>query len=399
MNLTRPLLLFALATTFCGCTKQSLPGFEEAIPMSVKTEGPSLGPRLVNQNGMTTLSWMERAEQGATLRFARYFDHDWRDITDVTEDPKMFVNWADLPAVTPLGDKQYLAHWLRYSADETYSYDVVLSRSADAGVSWSDPYRPHDDGTTTEHGFVSTYPMPDGTGLLWLDGRNTPESGMTLRAATVNDTSEVFAEAEVDNYICDCCQTDVAVASSGPVAVYRDRSREEVRDIYVSRLIDGAWTPGIAVANDGWVISGCPVNGPAIDAMGDLVVTGWFTGASDKPLVQVAVSKNSGETFLAPIAVAQRGTLGRVGVAILDETSYIVTWLENDRIDGFNIRMRAFTLDGQVGSVWTVGKTSLMRTVPQLARDGDELLFAWTDQIDDGLEVVSVRMKIVDFYD
>ena len=71
----------------------------------------------------------------------------------------------------------------------------------------------------------------------------------------------------------------------------------------------------------------------------------------------------------------------------------------NDRIDGFNIRMRAFTLDGQVGSVWTVGKTSLMRTVPQLARDGDELLFAWTDQIEDVLEVVSVRMKIVDFYD
>ena len=265
--------------------------------------------------------------------------------------------------------------------------------------SWSEPYRPHDDATPTEHGFVSTYPIANGTGLLWLDGRNTPDGGMTLRSATVNTQSEVSAEAEVDNFVCDCCQTDVAVASTGPIAVYRDRSSEEVRDIYVTRMIDGAWATPTVLSNDGWVINGCPVNGPAIDAAEDLVVAAWFTGANNKPTVRVSVSRNSGESFLAPIEVAQRGSVGRVGVAILDETGYVVTWLEKDRIDGFNIRMRAFTLDGQVGSVWTVGKTSVLRTVPQLVRDGDELLFAWTDRIEDVTEVVSVRMKIVDFYE
>ncbi|MEL7186997.1 MAG: hypothetical protein AAFN50_11290, partial [Pseudomonadota bacterium] len=234
MNAHQILFASLFVAILSGCTKQSLPGFEEALPVSVRADGVSLGPRLSHANGMTTLSWMERSESGAQLRFARYFDRKWRDVSDVIEDPKMFVNWADLPAVTPLGGDAFLAHWLSYSADGPYSYDVMLSRTDDAGESWATSYRPHDDGTPTEHGFVSVYPMPEGTGLLWLDGRNTPDGGMTLRAATVNAKGELSAESEVDNLICDCCQTDVAVASSGPVAIYRDRHAGLPRTVYVS---------------------------------------------------------------------------------------------------------------------------------------------------------------------
>ena len=70
------------------------------------------------------------------------------------------------------------------------------------------------------------------TGLVWLDGRKMVNevtddpvaSGMTLRAAFVDENQNVEQEQLVDELICDCCQTDIAVASSGPVAVYRDRS-------------------------------------------------------------------------------------------------------------------------------------------------------------------------------
>ena len=59
----------------------------------------------------------------------------------------------------------------------------------------------------------------------------------------------------VDDRVCDCCQTAAALTSDGPVVVYRDRTEDEIRDIHISRLIDGAWTESRAVSDDGWYIT------------------------------------------------------------------------------------------------------------------------------------------------
>jgi hypothetical protein len=52
-----------------------------------------------------------------------------------------------------------------------------------------------------------------------------------------------------------------------------------------------------------------------------------------------------------------------------------------------------------MGPVQTVGRTSLARTVPQLARVADNLVLAWTDTIGDLSKVVSVEVPILGFYD
>ena len=41
----------------------------------------------------------------------------------------------------------------------------------------------------------------------------------------------------LDQRVCDCCQTSVAKTQDGPVAIYRDRSEEEIRDIYMVRIV------------------------------------------------------------------------------------------------------------------------------------------------------------------
>ncbi len=64
-----------------------------------------------------------------------------------------------------------VAHWLQKSAASTYAYDVRLSYSTDDGKTWSPSFTPHHDGTPTEHGFASLFPMGEGFGLVWLDGR------------------------------------------------------------------------------------------------------------------------------------------------------------------------------------------------------------------------------------
>ena len=166
-----------------------------------------------------------------------------------------------------------------------------------------------------------------------------------------------------------------------------------------TRHIENQWQAGLAVSNDGWVISGCPVNGPAIDAIDDLLVIAWFTAADNEPLVKTAFSGNSGKTLSEAILISSKAPTGHVGVAAIDRYTYVVSWLEKEKDGGYAIKIRGLTTDGKLGLVYTVGRTELARTVPQLLRSGDQLLLAWTDEIGGQSKVVSVRVPIAGFYD
>lgn len=391
-------LIFSFS--LAACTEQALPVFDIPVPISVPSGTPAHGPRLASgPDGELVLSWMERGDGVSALRYSRYDQGSWRPPVTVTTDEHMFVNWADLPAVTPLGSGSLLAHWLSYTADAPYAYQILTAYSSDAAATWSAPASPHSDGTPTEHGFVSTYPVAGGTGLVWLDGRNTPDKGMTLRSATLSEDGVASEEAVVDNWVCDCCQTDVAVTEAGPIVVYRDRTDDEVRDIYVARNVNGQWQAGSAISNDGWVISGCPVNGPVIDAAGNFVAVAWFTAADQKPKVQTAFSTNAGKSFSEAIEVAAGNTSGHVGLALIDNHSYAVSWMEPGTDGEYAIKLLAITSEGQKGLGQVVGRTSIARNVPQLVRVRDKLILAWTDKFDEVSKVVSVEVAILGFYD
>jgi hypothetical protein len=395
---TISVIIFALTST--ACTQQYLPEFDLPAPMTIAAGQPAIGPRLVQTADETlNLSWMERKKDGALLRFSSYRDGDWQEPVDVVEDADMFVSRADLPGVYAIGTDSLLAYWLSYTSDGTYSYQVLTAQSSDHGETWSAPSSPHKDGTDTEHGFVSTYPSSSGTGLIWLDGRDGEESGMTLRSAVVDSDGALTKEALIDDLVCDCCQTDIAVSSQGPVAVYRNRTKEEIRDINIARNLDGQWQVGTPLSNDGWKIDGCPVNGPSIAASDDLVVVAWFTGANNEPLVKTAVSTNAGKTFSEPVIVSSNAPMGRVGIATIEKSTYAVSWLEPDQDETLAVRIRALTADGQMGRVITVGRTADARAVPQMIRAGDKLVLAWTDDFNDMSKVVSVRVPILGFYD
>ena len=224
------------------------------------------------------------------------------------------------------------------------------------------------------------------TGLVWLDGRKMVNevtddpvaSGMTLRAAFVDENQNVEQEQLVDELICDCCQTDIAVASSGPVAVYRDRSTAEIRDIFVTRHVDGQWLTGKPVASDNWKIPGCPVNGPSIVAGGDFVAVAWFTGSGGRPVVKLSVSNDSGETFGEPFEVADGSVLGRVGLVHLGKSAVAVSWLQSGADGSHDVAVRKIEA-GAAGSVHIVAQNAGSFSVPQIALAGEDLIFVWTE--------------------
>ncbi len=374
-----------------------------AEALEIPASGHVTGTRFsTGPEGNLTLSWMERAEQGATLKYATLHAGTFGPVRTATVDPGMFVNWADLPSVMHVGGEHWIAQWLRYSADKTYSYDVVVTQSFDGGENWTEPVAAHTDGTPTEHGFVSMHRDPEGVALLWLDGRDTAgergedplATSMTLRSAVISSENERLHEQLIDDSVCDCCQTDVAVAASGPVAVFRDRTAEEVRDIYVTRFVDGRWQPGVPLHNDGWVIPGCPVNGPSIVAREEFVAVAWFTAADNTPFVRIVTSDDGGATFGEPVTVASGRIAGYVGLALLDDDSLAVSWVGRAASGNNTLNVRRVAAGDEPGPIVTVGETSQLRVFPQLGYQDGHLYLAWTDESDGERRMKSFRLKV-----
>ena len=399
--LLRPIWLAAcLLIAACSKTAPVVPFEPQAL--APVTEVPRTAPRLSGVDDELVLSWLEPGDLGTTLKYSRYDNGAWSEASSVVTIADMFINWADLPSVVPIGGNRLVAHWLQLSGDWPYAYDAVTARSDDGGASWSEPLWLHTDRTSTEHGFVTPFAHGSGSGFVWLDGRKMINevtddpvvSGMTLRSAFVDESGILQNEQLVDELICDCCQTDVAVAASGPVAVYRDRTIDEIRDIFVTRFVDDKWLAGERVAEDGWRISGCPVNGPSIDANGDDVVVAWFTGANGRPVVKLSFSDDGGQSFGTPFEVVDGTVLGRVGVVLLDNGDVAVSWLQVSDGGIGEVHIRQIQTDGRRGPDQTVSYGAGSFSVPQLARSGDDLVVAWTESEDYVDQVFSVRIPV-----
>jgi hypothetical protein len=342
-------------------------------------------------DGAVLMSWLEPSAEGHALRFSILAGAGWSPVRTVTSRADLFVNWADFPSVTRLPDGSLVAHWLQRSGPGTYAYGVWLARSMDNGESWSAPVTPHMDGTPTEHGFVSLLAgRPAGSvRAVWLDGRNYADPYadppfMTLRHARIAVDGSLSMEQELDPRTCDCCQTSAAEADGGSVVAYRGRTRDEIRDIRVVRSAAHGWTEPAVVHDDGWVISACPVNGPAIDANGSLVAVAWFTAANDSPRVMLAFSEDSGERFGNPIQVAGSGeigwSLGRVDLALTHDGVALVSWL-HEREGTAALMLTAIDPAGSRSVTTVVPQLDGGRATgfPRLALREDQVLLAWTE--------------------
>ena len=244
MKSAGPGLIMLCVLTACTSDESSINDSPTVVVLDVPSGADSTSPNLASgSDGTVVLSWIETDGSGHALKFSSLTDDGWGVPGTVSRGEHWFVNWADFPSVVPITENQWAAHWLVSQPAGGYAYDVAVSLSSDSGQNWSKIITPHLDGTATEHGFVSLYPRDDGIGLIWLDGRNMVKkddedivnSGMTLRAASLSPGLVLSNESLIDGLICDCCQTDVALSSAGPVATYRNRTTGEIRDIYLEQ--------------------------------------------------------------------------------------------------------------------------------------------------------------------
>lgn len=355
----------------------------------------SAQPRLAaDVDGTPVLSWLAPVGDSTALRFARFGADTFGEIREVVRSDRMFVNGFDFPSVTPVTDELWFAHWLRLRQGG-FTYDIATSLSTDGGRNWTEAEQMNDDDTDAEHGFVSAFPWNGEVAAFWLDGRelanwsfDEPDAllGVSLRLARYADDGSVRSREITDELVCDCCQVDVAIANSGPIVIYRDRTEDDIRDVVVRRRVDDAWTEPLNLGNEGWFIEGCPVNGPAIAARGDEVAAAWFTAADGMGRVRLALSHDGGASFTPPLDVDGNGALGQAAVVLDPDGTTLVGWWRRGAQGGIEYIVRAYDSDGTAGIEMPVTHESVGQPidVPQLIAVEDGYLIAWTTLEGDG---------------
>lgn len=380
---------FFLITVFVSCKPGGGNKIKSSPVQYIDSPADSISAEpylFTGADGTVYLSWITKDSLNSTLYFSALKNENWTQPAVIASGNNWFVNWADYPLIAALDQHHLISHFLEKSDTGKFTYDVKISSSIDGGKSWKEPFLLHDDGKKAEHGFVSMVPFKNQFFVAWLDGRNTMQSHgtshsghggqMTIRAAILDKTGNKINEWELDDRVCDCCQTSAAITDSGPVVVYRDRSENEVRDISIVRWVNDQWTKPVPIYKDNWKIAGCPVNGPRIDALGNHVVVAWFSSQDKNGRVKISFSNNGGAVFQSPIRVDEGETIGRVDVCMLDTSSAIVCWMEGPDIKAVRVNS-----NGQKEKSITIGSSSESRSAgfPQITKWGNKILFAWTD--------------------
>ena len=391
-GLTRPFLLLvslfllrAAAAAPAGAASLPAPIDEVTTLKSPIAAAYSEAPFLATgPDGTAWMTWFERkAPDGHRLMIASYKAGRWSVPRQIAAGDSFYVNWAEIPEVLPLSGGRLMVTWPWKTWVDVLSYGIRLGIGTATGP-LGRTIRPHDDNSRTPHGFQSLTPEGDGVRIVWLDGRFSvpkPDSvGDTeLRTAFITRGGEVKDERVLDHRVCECCRTAVVPVPGGALAVYRDRTTDETRDIMLVRSEHGSWGQPYPLAPDHWKIHGCPVNGPAADAHGEHVAVAWYTHGTAGEGMKVAFSSDGGRSFAAPIVVDSISAVGRPQVMLLEDGSALVMWITQRR-RAYAAVVSRLTPDGRVSPSVTLG--TLPRKAggyPQMARVGDKLLFAWTD--------------------
>jgi hypothetical protein len=387
--------LLMVAGLLSGCadkrTETAQAGQELVFrPISAPMDSLARYPHLLadEETGRLWMSWMvQHSPDSASVWLSGLNSStgEWQQPELVTAGDKLFVNWADYPHVMLNGKEAGVLYLQVADPTAPYAYHVMWKGVGQA------PRRIHEDSSATEHGFVSTAPLPNGQmATVWLDGHKYAgaEGGhddhhgehgggeMTMRFRPIAADGSMLPALELDGRTCDCCNTALISTSKGALAFYRDRSPEEIRDIYYMRYQDGQWTEPKPLHEDKWEMRACPVNGPAADARGEQVAAAWYTAANGKPRVNVRFSADGGETW-GPVVVADSlQPMGRVGIKLLEGERALLSWLNKDG----QLMVQQVQPQGSVGKAQALADSLSSRKsgFPQLVRLKNKVYLAWT---------------------
>jgi hypothetical protein len=235
----------------------------------------------------------------------------------------------------------------------------------------------------------------------WLDKRTVAlarqnggtQAGAALAYAWSDDAGRTFvADTIAEDNTCECCRLALAFdPKRQPVIAYRAIFSDHERDHAVIRFDEaGRAMPARRVAEDHWVIDGCPHHGPSVAVTTDGTVhSAWFTEGSARQGLFYARSTDHGQRFSEPKAIgntAQRP--GRASLLAMGEHIRLA-WKE---FDGKRVLIKE-QHSTDAGRHWSIerimGETHHAADHPVLIAHGGEAYLSWMTH-DEGYQLIKL---------
>jgi hypothetical protein len=364
------------------------------------------------KNGSTDIVAVTSEDAGAT------FSAPIR-VNDLPGDAR--VNGEQPPRVAVAG-RQVVVVW---QSRRTGQPEVRAARSTDAGLSFAKAVTVHASGLTGSRGWSSVAVAPNGEAhLAWLDTRNgAPPAKKDGAAATAHQhgassaRQDVFhavwrpdgepVEGAVTTSVCFCCKTSTAVTRDGATLVgFRHIYPANLRDMAVARSTgeDHPFDAPVRVSQDGWELTGCPEDGPAL-AVDDnnLIHIAWptITGPdAARKGIFYASSLDEGRSFGprtrlddgTDVKHAQHPQLAAAGLSV------IAVWDESSSA-GTRIRARVLTMESRAGKsprlspVVAVSEPGSV-TYPAVAATAPGYIVFWTENGESGAGIRARRFVL-----
>jgi len=274
---------------------------------------------------------------------------------------------------------------------------LMVARSEDGGLSFTRSAPVTGSEAPGNRGWASTAVDRRGHVVaVWLDHREMASGHTHSPAATNTDGAEhaqasklYFADADeassaraLTGGVCYCCKTAVAVGPDGSIyAAWRHVYSGNIRDIgFMSSRDSGrTFTTPVRVSNDGWMLAGCPENGPALAVGADNAVHVLWptlippTGKDDEPSLALfhAVTRD-GRAFSSREQIPTVGT-PRHPQVVATSRGLAAAW--DEELDGGNRRVVFMRQLSQTREVMSAARSQ----TPALAAAGDTVVIVWTE--------------------
>jgi hypothetical protein len=333
----------------------------------------------VTSNDKLLLSWVEGIEPENRVRFSVLEDKGWSKPQTIV---RTTTKLAASPQVRSFQNGSLAAAWMvsKKQTDFRFAAEMYLARSDDGGQHWSAPVIPYSEQARLYNAQMSLSTLKnDELALVWTDTRNLKSNNRyQLMAGIVDQNGKINTEWILDDDVCSCCTTDIAVKGKDWLVAYRDHLPGEVRDISLARLRNGNVTKKI-IYNDDWVISGCPSNGPNVSWLGSQVMVTWFTAVGGVGRVKVVFSEDNGKTF-GPIVELDNNANGYVSAFLYEQGFGVIAWRGRSGAEE-ELRVARVSPDGKIQNKIAIFRGDFPRwpsKYPSLVRAGEEAFVAWT---------------------
>jgi hypothetical protein len=284
-----------------------------------------------------------------------------------------------------------------------------FSRSMDWGQSFSKAIDVEGVSGGASQSFFTMNVSPKGiVYAAWLDGRDRTSgrqgTAAVYLAKSVNRGASFEPSVRVALDACPCCRPSIGFTGSDSVQVaWRKVLDDNVRDIFVATSNDGGatWSAGTRVAEDNWVLNGCPHSGAAMASLGKRLFISWYTVREKQAKLYFAFSDDAGKTFskrydlsgnvVDPNHPYMLSTDDRISILFQGRDAN-----ENQGWGAVNTYYREVDAQGTLSPVERLKHAAGSASYPVLAFEAPGRLYAaWMEPKQDGTAIVMVRGRRV----